>query len=100
MRSRCAGSKAITSWRFLGSLELFAAQALLAIALGHAQFKRLMLVACRHAPVMGLAAVADDDVAHPEVEQPVKKRRADQDGPRPPLVIEVVRDDRPQARNS
>src|SRR5438105_3441821 len=99
MRSRCAGSKAVTSWRLLGSLELFAPQALLAIALGDAQFKRLVLVACRHAPVMGLAAVADDDVAYPEVKQPVKKRRADQNHPRPPLVIEVVRDDRPKARD-
>ena len=71
---------------------------LLAVALVDGQFKGTVARGAE-AAVLGAAAVADDDVAHPEVEQPVKKRRADQNDPRPPLVIEVVWDDRPQARD-
>src|SRR5262249_54449663 len=72
------------------SLHLLLADALLAVALVRRQLERPVLGARRVAPVMSAAAVADDHVPDPQVEQSVEHGRADQNGPGPPLLVQEV----------
>src|SRR4051794_8038347 len=89
MASRWAGS---TVWVSLAAaLELFLPQLLLPVAFVNGQLERGMLLGVgRDAPVLGVAAVTDDDVLDPQVEQAVKGRRAKEDGPGEHLVVPPV----------
>src|SRR5207237_7189200 len=70
--------------------QLFLAEALLPVALAGTQLERRVSRAGLEATVMGVAAVAHDGVADAQVEQPVQQRRAEQDGPRQPLLVPAV----------
>src|SRR6266446_3561749 len=74
-----------SSARALDSLKVFPPEAFLPITLADRQLKRLMRRARREAAVMGVAAVADQRISDPQVQQAVEQRRAEQDGPRQPF---------------
>src|SRR5947209_7909802 len=66
---------------FSSRLELFGANALLAIALADGQLERPMRVSRLPALVMGIAAIAHHGITDREIEDTVDDRRADKDRP-------------------
>src|SRR5262249_26500533 len=102
MCSRCAGStsgtlKKTSTWRLLVLCQFLAADLFLAVALGDAQLKRLVLAARPQAPIVRVAAVTDHHVAHPQIQQRVENRGADQEGPGQPELVIGEADQRRQA---
>jgi hypothetical protein len=70
------------------------AQLLLAVAFPRRQLERGVRHLLRETLVMGLAAVADEGVADEQVQRDVERRRADQDRPGQPRLVQAVGDDR------
>src|SRR5262249_19489418 len=80
-----------------GCLQLLLPQSLLPVTLGNGQFVRIESDA-GNTPMLAAALVTDDDVANEAVvEQSVNRRRAEQNGPCDPLMIQHLEHEKGRA---
>src|SRR5262249_31942053 len=81
----------------LCGLEVFPSDTLLAVALPRSQFERQMFRTCPETAVVGVTAITNQRVADQKVKNAVEHGGAEQDGPRQPLFIPTIGENRSQA---
>src|SRR5438128_2239667 len=78
------------------SFQLLSPNSLLSKAFMNRQLKRFVFCLGWQTTIMSSAAIADNHVFDQQVQNAIKRRRADQDRPCQPLVVEPVSDRRCQ----